>query len=120
MAMDSFMGSKPKPVTTEVCLDSRRQLLRFMLQSPLIASGASLASLWPAVGLARPELAIPDAVNRTLDVFQMKAAARAKLDLRAWHFIVNGADDGKTMAANRQVFDDWQIRVRRLIDISQT
>ena len=113
------MGNKLKPVTTGARMDSRRQLLRFMLQSPLITSGASLASLWPAVGMARPELAVPDAVNRTLDVFQMKAAARKKLDMRAWHFIVNGADDGKTMTANRQVFDDWQIRVRRLIDISQ-
>jgi len=89
-----------------------------MLQSPLIASGAALASMWPVTGLARPERAIPDSAKRTLDVLQMKAAAREKLDLPAWHFIVNGADDGKTMSANRRVFDDWQIRVRRLVDIS--
>ncbi len=99
-------------------LDARRRLLRFMLQSPLITSGVALASMWPATGRARPELAIPDSAKRALDVLQMKAAARARLDLPAWHFIVNGADDGKTMAANRRVFDDWQIRVRRLVDIS--
>ncbi len=99
-------------------LDARRRLLRFMLQSPLIASGATLTSMWPSTGLARPERAVPDSAKRTLDVWQMKAAAREKLDLPAWHFIVNGADDGKTMAENRRVFDDWQIRVRRLIDIS--
>jgi len=113
------VGNMPKAVTVASRLDDRRRLLRFMLQSPLIASGASLASMWPAIGLGRPELAIPDAVNRSLDVFQIKAAARTKLDLRAWHFIVNGADDGKTMAANRRVFDDWQIRVRRLVDVSK-
>jgi 4-hydroxymandelate oxidase len=106
-------------LSTSSRLDARRRLLRFMLQSPLITSGAALASMWPATGLARPELAIPDSARHTLDVLQMKAAARAKLDLRAWHFIVNGADDGKTMAENRRVFDDWQIRVRRLIDISR-
>ena len=105
-------------LTTFARLDARRRLLRFMLQSPLIASGATLASMWPATGLARPELAIPDSARHTLDVLQMKAAAQAKLDLRAWHFIVSGADDGKTMRANRQVFDEWQIRVRRLVDIS--
>lgn len=105
-------------VTAAARLDARRRLLRFMLQSPLIASGVALASMWPTAGLTRPELAIPDSAKRTLDVFQMKAVARGKLDLPAWHFIVNGADDGKTMAANRRVFDDWQIRVRRLIDIS--
>lgn len=113
------MHDKPQPVTIASRLDSRRRLLRFMLQSPLITSAASLASMWPAVGMARPELAIPDSVSRTLDIFQMKAVAREKLDTRAWHFIGNGADDGKTMAANRRVFDDWQIRVRRLVDVTQ-
>ena len=108
-----------KDMTVKSSLDSRRRLLRFMLQSPLIASGASLASMWPATGIARPEFAIPDSERRALDVFQIKAAARAKLDLPAWHFIVNGADDGRTMADNRRVFDDWQIRVRRLVDVSQ-
>ncbi len=100
-------------------LESRRRLLRFMLQSPIITSSAALAAWWPAAGLARPERAIPDTVNRALDVFQIKAAARDKLELPAWHFIMNGADDGKTMAANRRVFDDWEIRVRRLVDVSR-
>jgi len=117
MTGDSF---RPGNLPAETAhLDARRRLLRFMLQSPLIASSASLAALWPAAGLARPERAIPDAVNRALDVFQIKAAAREKLELPAWHFIMNGADDGKTMAANRRVFDDWEIRVRRLVDVSR-
>jgi len=119
MASKVLAGDNRKPVTAASRLDARRQLLRFMLQSPLIASGTSLASIWPMTGLARPELAIPDSVNHTLDIFQMKAVARSRLDMQAWHFIVNGADDGKTMAANRRAFDDWQIRVRRLIDVSQ-
>ncbi len=106
-------------MTSAARLDARRRLLRFMLQSPLIASGASLASMWPKEGWARPELAVADSARRTLDVFQMKAAARTALDMSAWHFIVNGADDGKTMAENRRIFDDWQIRVRRLVDISK-
>ena len=98
-------------------LDARRQFLRFMLQSPLITSGAALASIWPSTGLSRPELAIPETARQALDIFQIKAAARSKLDLKAWHFIANGADDGKTMAENRRIFDDWQIRVRRLVDM---
>ena len=96
-------------------MEYRRALLRFMLQSPLVATGAAL---WPATGSALPELAVPDEARRALDIFQIKAAAQQKLDLAAWHFIVNGADDGKTMAANRAAFDDWQIRVRRLRDVT--
>ncbi len=98
--------------------EARRRLLRFLLQSPLVASGASLAAWWPATALARPERAMPDSARRALDLFQIEAVARTTLSPQAWHFIANGADDGKTMAANRQVFDDWQILVRRLVDVS--
>lgn len=99
---------------------SRRELLRFLLGSPLITSGAALSAWWPGAVHSRPELAIPDSAGRALDVFQVKAAAQRALDPAPWHFIVNGADDGKTMAANRTAFDDWQIRARRLIDVTGT
>ncbi|MGI9343724.1 MAG: alpha-hydroxy acid oxidase [Gammaproteobacteria bacterium] len=98
---------------------ARRRLLRFVLGSPLVASAASLAGWWPGGALARPELAVPDSARGALDVFQIKAAAQRKMEIAAWHYVVNGADDGKTMAANRDAFDDWQIRARRLIDVSQ-
>lgn len=98
---------------------ARRKLLRFMLESPLLASGAGLAAWWPETSWARPEYAIPTTARQALDVFQMKAAAQQKLDVADWHFVVNGADDGKTMAANRSAFEAWQLRVRRLVDVSQ-
>jgi isopentenyl diphosphate isomerase/L-lactate dehydrogenase-like FMN-dependent dehydrogenase len=93
---------------------SRRALLRYLLQSPLAWS--VLAAL-PA--RARPELAVPASVEEALDVFQIERVARTKLDLPTIHFIVNGADDGKTMQANRDAFDRWAIRVRRLVDVSR-
>lgn len=98
------------------CPDRRRQFLKFLLSSPLLGAVA----LAPRGAGARPELAVPEALDDVLDVFQMKRAARNKLSLEAWHFIVNGADDQKTMEANRQAFDDWEIRVRRLVDVSRT
>jgi len=97
----------------------RRRLLRFMLESPLIATAAGLSAWWPSSGFARPELAVPESAKQALDVFQIKAAARQKLDLKTWHFVMNGADDGNTMNANREAFDAWQIRVRRLVDVSR-
>ncbi len=96
-------------------LDARRRLLVFLLQSPLIG-GTVLASR-PAAG--RPGLAVPQALDEVLDVFQMKSAARRALEPPAWHFIVNGADDQQTLEANRRAFDEWQIRVRRLVDVSR-
>ncbi|MFW2405176.1 MAG: alpha-hydroxy acid oxidase [Gammaproteobacteria bacterium] len=98
---------------------SRRDLLRFMLGSPLVASAAGLAAWWPDDAGATPDLAVPESARQALDVFQIKAAAKSRLGLAPWHFIVGGADDGETMSANRRAFDAWQIRARRLVDVSR-
>lgn len=95
---------------------ARRRLIRFLLGSPLLAAGGSLL---PGIAMARPERAIPDDIDEALDVFQIEAAARRRLDPEVWHFIVNGADDGLTVEANRAAFTQWQIRVRRLVDVSR-
>ena len=97
----------------------RRALLRFMLQSPLLTGAAGFAGWWPAAADALPTRAMPDSAARALDVFQLKRVAQSKLALPVWHFIMNGADDGKTVAANRAAMDLWQIRVRRLVDVSR-
>jgi isopentenyl diphosphate isomerase/L-lactate dehydrogenase-like FMN-dependent dehydrogenase len=99
-------------VTVERTRRDRRELLRFVLGSPLLGLASPAAR-------GRPELALPETVAAVLDVFQMQRAAQRKLDLPTWHFIVNGADDQKTVDANRAAFDDWEIRVRRLVDVSR-
>ncbi|MEO8224573.1 MAG: alpha-hydroxy acid oxidase [Gammaproteobacteria bacterium] len=94
---------------------ARRRLLRYLLQSPLLGAPGLLA---PLRAFARPEYAVPESLDEVLDVFQMQRAAQKVLDLETWHFIVNGADDLRTLDANRTAFDAWQMRVRRLIDVS--
>jgi 4-hydroxymandelate oxidase len=91
---------------------SRRKLLGAALATP-----AGLA--WPGLAGARPERALPESAGQALDIHQLKSAARARLDPGAWHFIVNGADDMQTLDANRTAFDVWQLRVRRLVDVSR-
>ena len=100
---------------------ARRRLLHFLMQSPLLAAPGLLAPglLMPARALGRPEFAVPETLDQVLDVFQMQRAAQKVLDLETWHFIVNGADDLRTLDANRAAFDDWQMRVRRLVDVSR-
>ncbi len=97
-------------------VEARRRLLRYLAASPLLAA--------PAAGLlrdaaARPEFAVPGSLDQVLDVFQMERLARQALDDEAWHFVVNGADDQRTLEANRLAFDGWQLRVRRLVDVSR-
>jgi len=94
---------------------ARRRFLRFLLQSPLLATPALLApaGLVPGRALARPELAIPGTLDEVLDVFQMQRAAQKALDPESWHFIVNGADDLRTLEANRAAFDDHRPSLAR-------
>jgi isopentenyl diphosphate isomerase/L-lactate dehydrogenase-like FMN-dependent dehydrogenase len=106
-------GTSARPVDPQ-----RRRLLEFALSSPAIAAAAPLLALLAEDLAAHPELAVPTAAADALDVFQIEAVARRKVDRPTWHFIVNGADDGKTMKANRDAFDAWQIRARRLVDVS--
>ncbi|MDH4022376.1 MAG: alpha-hydroxy-acid oxidizing protein [Gammaproteobacteria bacterium] len=106
--MNAVIGSRNRNL-------ARRRLLRFLLQSPLLSAPAFLAS---SRVLARPEFAIPEVLDDVLDVFQMKRLAQKTLDPESWHFIVNGADDMRTVEANRQAFNAWQLRVRRLVDVS--
>ena len=99
------------------CELARRQLLRFLLRSPMLAVPGLLG---PLGARARPEFAMPESIDEVLDVFQMQRLAQKALasDLETWHFIVNGADDMRTLDANRRAWDDWQLRVRRLVDVS--
>lgn len=96
---------------------ARRRLLRFLLGSPLLAGTPGLLAFREAA--ARPEFALPGSLDEVLDVFQMQRVAQRALDPETWHFIVNGADDLKTLDANRRAFDDWQLRVRRLVDVGK-
>ena len=97
------------------CAWDRRRLLTTLLHSSLIPAATSL---WPGRSEARPALAVPDSARQALDIGQLRSAAREALADPAWHFVVGGSDAGKTVAANREAFDRWQIRVRRLVDVS--
>ena len=93
---------------------ARRELLKLIFASPIFGAMAGL----PVSGFATPDRATPEIASQAFNIFQIKKVASEKLPLPVWHFIINGSDDGKTMAANREVFDEWELRVRRMIDVS--
>ena len=121
--------------------NARRQFLRFLLMSPLLgsvglmdpwsiltkkASAQDALSTATIIDKAHPDYDSPfpsvkaplarcsDATN----VFQFKDAARTKLTPKTFHFVEGGADNMKTVQANREAFDDLQILPRRLVDVS--
>ncbi len=54
-----------------------------------------------------------------LSVLDFEPVAKAKLPPWHWAWLSTGGDSGETMRANREGFDRYQIRARRLVDISK-
>ena len=113
---------------------SRRRFLKFAAGSPLLAAAgvdvAALARLFDggardqARGVAvlqqatqEPEL-IASAAD-ALDVFDFEPVAKKKLPPAHWGYLATGTDDDATIRANREGYAHWDLRARRLVDVSK-
>ena len=88
---------------------SRREFLKFLAASPLLGAVRQTQSAGDII--ASPQ----DALN----VFDFEPAARQKLPPAHYGYIATGVDDDATLRANRVGFSRFQIRSRRLIDVSR-
>ena len=108
-------------------LASRRRFLQFLAASPLLAT-SDLAA-WAA---ERPGL-LPDPMvwaPRTLDklisnpkeainVFDFEAVMQKNVPPAHFGYMASGIDDEVTLRANREGFLKYQLRPRRLVDVSK-
>src|SRR5689334_23033004 len=89
----------------------RREFLRFLAASPLIVR-ASAQEAVTAGTLSSPK----DALN----VMDFEPLARKALPPAHWGYLVTGVDDDATLRANQEAFGHFQLRPRRLVDVSKT
>ena len=54
-----------------------------------------------------------------LDVFDFEPVAKKKLPPAHWGYLATGTDDDATIRANREGYAHWDLRARRLVDVSQ-
>ena len=97
--------------------NSRRNFLRLLASSPLLAH-IDPATLF-AQGNAPASSDVIASVSEALNVLDFEAAARAKLPAWHWAWMSNGGEDGGTIRANREGFEHYAIRPRRLVDVSK-
>jgi isopentenyl diphosphate isomerase/L-lactate dehydrogenase-like FMN-dependent dehydrogenase len=86
----------------------RRRFLRFHAASPL------LAGAWAAQGGAAL-----DSVDQAITVLDFEEAAHRLLPPAHWGYMASGVDDDMTVRANRAGFTKFQLRPRRLVDVSR-
>lgn len=94
-------------------MKSRREFLRFLAASPLLAGS-------PAVLQALSQASLNDVIGSPADalsVLDFEAAARKALPPAHWGYMTTGVDDDATLRANREGFAHYQIRPRRLVDV---
>ena len=113
-------------MTSPIVCTSRRKFLQYLAASPLVASGAidgygmEAPSKLPDPmiwGLADRELikSPKDAIN----VFDFEPVARKNVPPAHFGYMASGIDDEVTLRANRDGFLKFQLRPRRLNDVSK-
>jgi 4-hydroxymandelate oxidase len=104
---------------------SRRRLLQLLASSSVVPHlhlpdgwvDAAYASAQSPASSADSDL-IASAAD-ALSVLDFEPVAKAKLPPWHWAWLSTGGDASETMRANREGFDRYQIRARRLVDISK-
>src|SRR5262249_36095535 len=109
---------------------SRRQFLQFLAASPLLAVGGfdALAGEGP-----RPGIRLPDPLmwapmradelikspKQAINVSDFEPVCRANVPPAHFGYMASGIDDEVTLRANREGFLKFQLRPRRLVDVSK-
>jgi isopentenyl diphosphate isomerase/L-lactate dehydrogenase-like FMN-dependent dehydrogenase len=97
---------------------NRRHFLQFLASTPVLAGTGLVpylsAKLANAQALPRELIS---AVEEALNVFDFEPVAKDRMLPAHYGYTASGTDDETTLRANREGFQKFQIRVRRLVDI---
>ena len=105
----------------------RRRFLQFLAGSPLLAVGGALAqALMPKARPDDPMMWAPldpgEVINdpkQAINVFDFEPVMRKNVPPAHFGYMASGIDDEVTLRANREGFLKFQLRPRRLVDVSK-
>ncbi|MBI1358881.1 MAG: alpha-hydroxy-acid oxidizing protein [Alphaproteobacteria bacterium] len=97
----------------------RRSFLKFLAASPLLASiPLPERALAQATSLQGVDALIANTADG-LDVFDFEAVAARNIPPAHWGYLQTGVDGDETLRANREAFAQYQLRERRMVDVSK-
>jgi 4-hydroxymandelate oxidase len=110
--------------------ESRRRFLKFVSGSPLLAwpglAGAAADGLLAPSKLPDPimwgSMTIEELIaspKEAINVFDFEPVARKNIPAAHFGYMASGIDDEVTLRANREGFLKFQLRPRRLVDVSK-
>jgi 4-hydroxymandelate oxidase len=101
---------------------NRRRLLKFLAASPLFARGAlaeGLRQADPADWAPRDLDKLIADPTQALDVFDFEPVMKKNVPPAHFGYMATGVDDEVTLRANREGFRKFELRPRRLVDVSK-
>ena len=107
--------------------ENRRRFLQFLAASPLAgAAGQGWAQLLPKSRVSDPAMWAPlepdkliKSPKEAINVFDFEPVMRQNVPPAHFGYMASGIDDEVTLRANREDFLKFQLRPRRLIDVSK-
>lgn len=90
----------------------RRRILKSLLAAPV------LAGISPAVRASTQDDRPIASAAEALDVFDFEQLAHKKLPAAHWGYLATGVDGDATLRANSAGFENFALRVRRMVDIT--
>lgn len=93
---------------------NRRKFLKMLAASPVFSS-LELPREW--MRLLQQEPAPIESPKDAINVFDFELAARRSLPPAHYGYLSTGTDDDATLRANREGFDQFVLRPRRLVDV---
>src|SRR5712672_775863 len=125
-ARPTFRGGPTMPSDSDQ-IASRRKFLQFLAASPLLV-GSDLAA-WAAETPSRlpdPMVWSPRALDKliaspkdAINVFDFEPVMAKNVPPGHFGYMASGIDDEVTLRANREGFQKFQLRPRRLVDVSK-
>jgi 4-hydroxymandelate oxidase len=107
------------PAMITLASRNRRNFLRFLAGSPLMAM-PSMRAWAQQVAAAAPGAPVHKSAKDFLDVMEFREAVRAALPPAHWGYMASGVDDDLTLNANMSAFKHYQLKPRRLVDVSKS
>jgi isopentenyl diphosphate isomerase/L-lactate dehydrogenase-like FMN-dependent dehydrogenase len=103
---------------------NRRRFLEFLAASPLLAGGEALAQELqrlpdPSVWAPRTFDKLIASPREALDIFDFELVAHRNVPVAHFGYMASGVDDEVTLRANREGFQKFQLRPRRLVDVGK-
>jgi 4-hydroxymandelate oxidase len=103
---------------------SRRRFFSYLAASPVFLNYLERAArpardLESFTRLLEQEPSLIPTARHALNVFDFEPVAKKKLPPAHWAYLATGSDDDGTIRANREGFNHYELRVRRLVDVSK-